>query len=196
MVHVHSVAASSHPSRRERETEGETTSHSRARRSRWASGHTYATIVMLECQPQRTTNTTAPQPATTGIRFWIRLGRHDTMHSVCVVLWKGGFALQNKAIWARCLNVGSGGIPTSACPTSSKGSQRVHQFHVGGALSAPPKFETFEVAFGSPLVVLSASTARWHFHSCFSRSTLHGVRWPPPVCLGHPSRVVVDSHCA
>jgi hypothetical protein len=59
MVDVHSVAASSHPSHRERESERETTSRSRAGRSRWAGGYTDATIVMLVSQPQRTAGTTA-----------------------------------------------------------------------------------------------------------------------------------------
>jgi hypothetical protein len=67
MVDIHSVAASSHPSHRERETEGETTSRSRAGRSQRVGGHTDATTVMLESQPQRTTGTTAPPPAAAGI---------------------------------------------------------------------------------------------------------------------------------
>jgi hypothetical protein len=58
MVDIHSVAASSHPSHREREPEREATSRSRAGWSRWAGGHTDATTVVMESQPQRTTGTT------------------------------------------------------------------------------------------------------------------------------------------
>jgi hypothetical protein len=64
MVDVPTVAASSS---RERETEGETTFRSRAGRSRWAGGRADAMTVVLESQPQHTTGTTAPPPATVGI---------------------------------------------------------------------------------------------------------------------------------
>jgi hypothetical protein len=67
MVDIHSVAASSHPSRRERESERETTSRSRAGRSRREGGRTDATTVVLESQPQRTAGMTASPPAATGI---------------------------------------------------------------------------------------------------------------------------------
>jgi hypothetical protein len=67
MVDIHSVVASSHPSRRERESKWETNSRSRARRSRWAGGRTDGTTVMLERQPQRTTSTTASPSAVAGI---------------------------------------------------------------------------------------------------------------------------------
>jgi hypothetical protein len=63
MVDLHSVAASSHPSRRERESEQETTFQSRAGWSRWSTGRTDATTVVLESQPQRTAGTTASPPA-------------------------------------------------------------------------------------------------------------------------------------
>jgi hypothetical protein len=59
MMDVHSVAAFSHPSRRERETEGETTSRSRVGRSQWVGGRIDATTVVLESQPQCTIGTTA-----------------------------------------------------------------------------------------------------------------------------------------
>jgi hypothetical protein len=67
MVDIHSVVASSHPSRRERESKWETNSRSRARRSRWAGGRTDGTTVMLERQPQRTASTTASPSAVAGI---------------------------------------------------------------------------------------------------------------------------------
>jgi hypothetical protein len=60
------VAASSHPSRRERESERETTSRSRAGRSRWSRGRTDTTTVVLESQPQPTAGTTASPPAAVG----------------------------------------------------------------------------------------------------------------------------------
>jgi hypothetical protein len=59
-----SVAASSHPSRRERESERETTFRSRAGRSRRSRGHTDMTTVMLESQP--TARTMASPPAAVG----------------------------------------------------------------------------------------------------------------------------------
>jgi hypothetical protein len=59
-----SVAASSHPSHRERESERETTSRSRAGRSRWPRGRTDTTTVVLESQP--TAGTTASPPAAVG----------------------------------------------------------------------------------------------------------------------------------
>jgi hypothetical protein len=67
MVDLHSVAASSHPCRREREFELETTSRFRAGRSRWSRGRTDATIVVLESQPQRTAGTTTSPPAAVGL---------------------------------------------------------------------------------------------------------------------------------
>jgi hypothetical protein len=54
MVDLHSVAASSHPSHRERESERETTSQSRAGRSRRPRGRTDTTTVVLESQSQPT----------------------------------------------------------------------------------------------------------------------------------------------
>jgi hypothetical protein len=60
---------------------------------------------------------------------------------------------------------------------------------------SPPKDEAFEVAFGSSLVVLPTSPARRRFLSFLSRSTLRGVKWPPPVCLERPPEVV-DSRYA
>jgi hypothetical protein len=59
-----SVAASSHPSHRERESEQETTSRSRAGWSRWLRGCTDTTTVVLESQP--TAGTTASPPAVVG----------------------------------------------------------------------------------------------------------------------------------
>jgi hypothetical protein len=67
MVDIHSVAASSHPSHRERESEREDTSRSRVGRSRRAGGHMDATTVVLESQPQRTVGTTASPQAAVGI---------------------------------------------------------------------------------------------------------------------------------
>jgi hypothetical protein len=60
-----SVAASFHPSRCERESERETTSRSRAGRSRRPRGRTNMTTVILESQP--TTGTTASPPAAVGL---------------------------------------------------------------------------------------------------------------------------------
>jgi hypothetical protein len=59
-----SVAASSHPSRRERESERETTSQSRAGRSRRPRGRTDTTTIVLESQP--TARMTASPPAAVG----------------------------------------------------------------------------------------------------------------------------------
>jgi hypothetical protein len=67
MVDIHSVVASSHPSHCEMESERETTSRSRTRRSRRAGGRTDATTVMLENQPQRTAGMTASPPEAVGI---------------------------------------------------------------------------------------------------------------------------------
>jgi hypothetical protein len=67
MAGVHPVATSSHPSRRERESERETTSRSRMGRSRRTGGRTDATTVMLESQPQCTTGMTATLPAVVGL---------------------------------------------------------------------------------------------------------------------------------
>jgi hypothetical protein len=66
MVDLHSVAASSHPSHHERESERETTSRSRAGRSRRLRGRTDITTVVLESQPQPTAGTTASPPAAVG----------------------------------------------------------------------------------------------------------------------------------
>jgi hypothetical protein len=59
-----SVAASSHPSHRERESERETTSRSRAGRSQRPRGRTDMTTVVLESQPA--TGTAALPPAAVG----------------------------------------------------------------------------------------------------------------------------------
>jgi hypothetical protein len=67
MVDLHSVAASSHPSRRERESEWETTSRSRAGRSERPRGCTDTTTVVLEGQPQPTAGTTASPPVAVGL---------------------------------------------------------------------------------------------------------------------------------
>jgi hypothetical protein len=67
MVDLHSVAASSHPSRRERESEQETTFRSRAGRSQRSRGRTDTTTVMLESQPQPTAGTTTSPPAAVGL---------------------------------------------------------------------------------------------------------------------------------
>jgi hypothetical protein len=71
MVDIHSVAASSHPSRREREA----TSRSRAGRLRRAGGRTDATTVMLESQPQRTVGTIASPLAAAGIDATLLVAR-------------------------------------------------------------------------------------------------------------------------
>jgi hypothetical protein len=59
-----SVAASSHPSHRERESERETSFWSRAGRSQWPRGRTDTTTVVLESQP--TAGTMASPPAAVG----------------------------------------------------------------------------------------------------------------------------------
>jgi hypothetical protein len=64
MVDLHSVAASTHPSHRERESERETTSRSRAGRSRRSRGCTDMTTVVLESQP--TAGMMASPPAAVG----------------------------------------------------------------------------------------------------------------------------------
>jgi hypothetical protein len=56
------MAASSHPSRREREVERGATSHPRAGRPRCAGGRSGATTVIVESQPQRTAGT-VPAPS-------------------------------------------------------------------------------------------------------------------------------------
>jgi hypothetical protein len=61
------MAASSHPSHREREFERETTSWSRAGQSQRSRGRTNATIVVLESQPQHTTGMTASPPEAVGL---------------------------------------------------------------------------------------------------------------------------------
>jgi DNA-binding FrmR family transcriptional regulator len=80
MVDVHSVAASSHPSHREREYERETTSQSRMGRLRRTRGRTYATTVMLESQPQCTTGTTASLSAVAGLDA-VLLATHQLLNS-------------------------------------------------------------------------------------------------------------------
>jgi hypothetical protein len=67
MVDIRLVAASSHPSRRERESEREATSRTRAGRLRRAGGRMDATIVVLESQPRHTVGTTTSPPAAEGI---------------------------------------------------------------------------------------------------------------------------------
>jgi hypothetical protein len=56
------MAASSHPSRREREVERGATSHPRAGRPRCTGGRSDATTVIVESQPQRTAGT-VPTPS-------------------------------------------------------------------------------------------------------------------------------------
>jgi hypothetical protein len=75
MVDIHSVVASSHPSRHEREPEREATSRSRAGWSQRAGSHVDATTVVLESQPQRTVGTTAYPPATVGIDIMLLVVR-------------------------------------------------------------------------------------------------------------------------
>jgi hypothetical protein len=53
-VDIHSMAASSHPSRHEREVERGATSRPRAGRPRRTGGRSSATTVIVESQPQRT----------------------------------------------------------------------------------------------------------------------------------------------
>jgi hypothetical protein len=54
MVDIHSMVASSHPSRHEREVERGATSRPRVGRLRRAGGHSGATTVIVKSQPQRT----------------------------------------------------------------------------------------------------------------------------------------------
>jgi hypothetical protein len=61
MVHIHSIAASSHPSRQERESDGEATSRSRAGRG----GCSAATARVDAAQHQRSSNAAAVPPTTT-----------------------------------------------------------------------------------------------------------------------------------
>jgi hypothetical protein len=61
------MAASSHPSRRERESERETSSWTKAGRSQWPIGCIDTTTVMLESQPQPIAGTTASPPETVGL---------------------------------------------------------------------------------------------------------------------------------
>jgi hypothetical protein len=56
-----------HPSRHEREVEGEATSRSRAGRSIRAGGRSGATTIMVESQPQCTIGTAAAPPAAEGV---------------------------------------------------------------------------------------------------------------------------------
>jgi hypothetical protein len=56
------MAASSHPSRHEREVERGATSHPRAGRPRRTGGRSGATTVIVESQPQRTTGV-VPAPS-------------------------------------------------------------------------------------------------------------------------------------
>jgi hypothetical protein len=66
MVDIHSMAASAHPSRHEREAKGGATSHPRAGRSRCSSSRLGATTVIVESQPQRTAGMAAPPPVAAG----------------------------------------------------------------------------------------------------------------------------------
>jgi hypothetical protein len=66
MMDIHSVAAYSHPSHPERESEQETTSRSRASRSQRPRGRTDSTTVLLESQPQPTVGTIASPPTAVG----------------------------------------------------------------------------------------------------------------------------------
>jgi hypothetical protein len=84
MVDVHSVAASSHPSHREKEYERETTSQSRTGRLRRTGGRTYATTVMLESQPQCTTGTTASLSAVAGLDAAL-LATHQLLNNQLIV---------------------------------------------------------------------------------------------------------------
>jgi hypothetical protein len=65
MVDIRSIAASSQPSRREREAEGEATYHTRVRRSRRASGHAVTAAVAATTATQRqwsATTVVTPSP--------------------------------------------------------------------------------------------------------------------------------------
>jgi hypothetical protein len=79
MVDLHSMAASSHPSRRERESEWETTFQFRAGRSRRPRGRTDTTIVMLESQPEPIAGTTASPPIAVGLDV-VLLAEHQLLN--------------------------------------------------------------------------------------------------------------------
>jgi hypothetical protein len=66
MVHIHSIAASSHPSRQERESDGEATSYSRAGRPRRGGGRSTATARVDAAQCQHSASAAAvPLPVAT-----------------------------------------------------------------------------------------------------------------------------------
>jgi hypothetical protein len=62
MVDIHSIAASSHPSHREQETEREVTSRSRARRSSRDGCRSSATTAATATQRHRSARTVKPPP--------------------------------------------------------------------------------------------------------------------------------------
>jgi hypothetical protein len=80
MVDLHPVAASSHPSRRERESERETTFRSRADRSRRPRGRTDTTTVVLESQPQPTAGTYVSPLAAVGLKA-VLLAVHQLLNN-------------------------------------------------------------------------------------------------------------------
>jgi hypothetical protein len=75
MVDIHSIAASSNPSRREQETEREVTSRSWAGRSRRAGGRSGAMTAATATQHQRTTGTARLPPPVTGVEATLVVGR-------------------------------------------------------------------------------------------------------------------------
>jgi hypothetical protein len=80
--------------------------------------------------------------------------------------------------------------PSSVGSSSSEGLQRVNQPKAVDASSSPPKYEAFEVMFGSSLVVFPTSPVRRRFLSCCARLMLWGAMWPPrvrPRCGGRSS---------
>jgi hypothetical protein len=80
--------------------------------------------------------------ANRGYHVALRPGRHDTVHIICWVSWKGGKVLQNGATWGCCLGDAYKGSHTSAFPSeclaSSEVLQRDHQPNVIVSSSLPP----------------------------------------------------------
>jgi hypothetical protein len=77
MVHIHSIATSSQPSRQEQESGGEATSHFRAGRPRRGGGHSTATTRVDTAQRQRSASVAAVAPMAIA---------EATMHAVCQLL--------------------------------------------------------------------------------------------------------------
>jgi hypothetical protein len=75
MVNIHSMAASSHPSRHEREAEGGATSSPRAGQSRCSGSRLGATTVIVESQPQHTAGMAVPPPVAAGTDATLQMAR-------------------------------------------------------------------------------------------------------------------------